>query len=58
MPADIVTEVRRDEYTEQYFHLLFCMGVKLGSLILRKEHGLRVFENGALGKTFGLRMTR
>jgi hypothetical protein len=29
------------------------MGVKLGSLALRKEHGLRVFENRVLRRIFG-----
>jgi len=29
MPAGILTEVHRHKYTELYFHLLFCMGVKL-----------------------------
>jgi hypothetical protein len=33
-------------------HLLY-MGVKLGSLTLREEHGLRVFENLVLGRIYG-----
>jgi hypothetical protein len=31
------------------------MGVKLGSLTLREEHRLRVFENGVLRRIFGLK---
>jgi hypothetical protein len=31
------------------------MGVKLGSLALREEHRLRVFENRVLRKIFGFK---
>jgi hypothetical protein len=39
--------------TRLQFGLWFCMGVKLGLLILREEHRLRVFENRVLRKIFG-----
>jgi hypothetical protein len=32
------------------------MGVKLGSLTLRKEHRLRMFENRVLKRIFGPKM--
>jgi hypothetical protein len=41
------------KYIKPQFYRLFCVGVELVSVTLRKEHRLRVFEDRVLRKTFG-----
>jgi hypothetical protein len=39
-------------------YLPFCIVIKLGSLTLREEHRLRVFENRVLRRIFGPKMEK
>jgi hypothetical protein len=49
--------ISRPKPKQIYFRFVtfavFCMGVKLGLLILREEHRLRMFENRMLRRVFG-----